>query len=174
MKKLGRIFLSLMLVSVMLAATVATASAAMYPRVGDDPDPVGHTHTWTFKGFNWTINAEKRIYKAVGVFECTTCGQTSNVQATVTVTGNSYTATIPASKAPDHKAHTATVENQQWTFVNFEWNTEHGYIAFAVYHCAASGETRRVQATVKRTAKGYRASVTAAQALDGVARYAMY
>ena len=174
MKKLGRNLLTLMLVAVMLIATVATASAATCPLVGDDPAPVGHTHSWTFKGFDWTINAEKRIYRAVGVFECTTCGQKLNVQATVTVTGNKCTATISAGKALDRRAHTETVQLNQWTFKNFEWNTDNGYIAFAVYQRAASGEICRIQATVKRTVKGYKASVTAAQALDGVARYAMY
>jgi len=172
MKKIGKFFLTLVLIAAMLLATIATASAVTAPSVGgDDDEPVGHVHTYEFKGFEWTINKDKRIYKAFALYECTGCGYKRNVQATVTVTSTEYIATITAAKSLDGKAHSEHLHIHEWKFKGFEWNTDNGYIAFARYQCKTCGESCCISANVTRTARGYRASVTATQALDGVARY---
>lgn len=174
MKKLGKIISVLLLVAVMLVVSVVPAFAATYPTIDPEPDPVTPHHEWTFKGFEWHINAGKRIYKAFGVYECSHCGTTRNVQATVTVTDSEYIATISASASPDRTAHTEHLHIDKWVFQGFEWNTDNGYIAFAVYQCSTCGEICRIQATVTRTARGYRASISATQAPDGVSRSATY
>lgn len=174
MKRISKMLLVFALVAVMMGTAFVSAKAATYPTQdpvdpGDSINP-GHTHVRVFKGFEWNINTSKRIYKAFGIFECKQCGDVLSIQADVTVAGHECTATVTYN----NRTYTETVPLHHWVFKGFEWNTDNGYIAFAKYECSVCGEKAGVQATVSRTARGYKASITSAKALDGVARSSTY
>lgn len=167
-----KVLLVFALVAVMLSTVVVTAKAATYPPVDNDPinPPSGHTHSWVFMKFTWNINPGKRIYKATAVYMCSGCEQTKRDNATVTVAAHICTATVTASQSQDGRAHTQTVCLHDWVFEGFEWEMSHGCIAFGKYMCSLCGEKCLVKATVIKTTKGYRATITSANAPDGVAR----
>lgn len=172
MKRISKMLLVFALVAVMMGTAFVSAKAATYtPQDPVDPgDPVnpGHTHVRVFKGFEWNINTSKRIYKAFGMFECEQCGDVLSIQADVTATGHECTATVTYH----NRTYTETIPLHQWVFKGFEWNTDNGYKAFGNYECSNCGEKQRIEAVVTKTARGYKATISAANAPDGIVRTA--